>query len=212
MKIAVLASGVLKEEMKQKFVGNDVNIVWADSIFELTAIKDAEAYFDLDFFYEEERIKALKKLLPASVFINSVVDALKKINQPFIRINAWPGFLQRPICEVSVLDEEQKKSPQSIFDQLNWQFRFVPDVPGMVTPRILAMIVNEAYYTLQDEVSTKEEIDIAMQLGTNYPYGPFEWGRRIGLKKIYDLLIELSKAETVYKVSEMLEEEAKNKG
>jgi 3-hydroxyacyl-CoA dehydrogenase len=45
------------------------------------------------------------------------------------------------------------------------------------------MIINEAYFALEDNVSTKAETDIAMKLGTNYPYGPFEWGQLIGLKK-----------------------------
>jgi 3-hydroxybutyryl-CoA dehydrogenase len=34
-----------------------------------------------------------------------------------------------------------------------------------------------------DEISTKAEIDIAMKLGTNYPYGPFEWSEKSGWKK-----------------------------
>ena len=90
---------------------------------------------------------------------------------------------------------------------MNWGYRFVPDIPGMVTARILAMIINEAYFTLQENVSTKEEIDIAMKLGTSYPYGPFEWSEKIGLKNIHNLLIELSKTDKIYKPSEAMERE-----
>ncbi len=35
----------------------------------------------------------------------------------------------------------------------------------MISGRILATIINEAYFTLQDKVSSKEEIDEAMRLG-----------------------------------------------
>ena len=45
------------------------------------------------------------------------------------------------------------------------------------------MIINEAYFTWEAGTSTKEEIDIAMKLGTGYPYGPFEWGEKIGLSR-----------------------------
>ncbi len=45
----------------------------------------------------------------------------------------------------------------------------------------MAMIINEAWHALAEEVSTKNEIDTAMKLGTNYPYGPFEWAEKIGL-------------------------------
>ncbi len=58
------------------------------------------------------------------------------------------------------------------------------DEPGFVSARIVSMIINEAYFTLEAGTSTKEEIDIAMKLGTGYPFGPFEWGEMIGLSRI----------------------------
>jgi 3-hydroxybutyryl-CoA dehydrogenase len=207
MKIAVLANQLLKEEIEQKPVGEDAGFIWAASFDELIAVTGANAYFDLEFVNDNKRIEHLTKLLPKPVFINSVVRTLSQIKQPFIRINAWAGLLKRNICEVSGSDDGQRKSAENIFHQLKWDYQFVPDVPGMVSARIIAMIINEAYYTLQDEVSTKAEIDIAMKLGTNYPYGPFEWSEKIGLKNIYDLLIELSKTDSIYKVSEALEKE-----
>jgi 3-hydroxybutyryl-CoA dehydrogenase len=69
------------------------------------------------------------------------------------------------------------------------------------------MIVNEAYYTLEKEVSTKEEIDIAMKSGTNYPYGPFEWSRKIGLKNIFEMLNRLRNKNKLYDVSTLLTHE-----
>ena len=74
----------------------------------------------------------------------------------------------------------------------------------MITPRVIAMIINEAYFTLQAGVSTKEEIDTAMKLGTNYPYGPFEWADKIGLNRIKTLLQTLSKTDTRYLPAENL--------
>ena len=69
-------------------------------------------------------------------------------------------------------------------------------------------IINEAYYTLGAQVSTREEIDIAMKLGTSYPYGPFEWAAKIGLKRIYELLVELSKVDERYTPAPLLAAEA----
>ncbi len=46
---------------------------------------------------------------------------------------------------------------------------FVKDEPGFVSARIVAMIINEAYFTWEAGTSSKEEIDIAMKLGTGYP-------------------------------------------
>ena len=207
MKIAVLANRLLKEEMQQKTFDAEVRFAWAESVDGLLGIADADAYFDLDFAPDNNRIYQLGTLLPRPVFINSVVHALSQINQPFIRINAWPGFLKRNICEAAVQGEAQKKLAEKIFRQMKWDYQFVPDVPGMVSAGIIAMIVNEAYYVLQDEVSTKKEIDIAMKLGTHYPFGPFEWSEKIGIKNIYELLNELSKTNTRYKISEALVKE-----
>lgn len=207
MKIAVLANSSLKEEIGQKPVDAEVEFVWPESIDGLLKIDDADAYFDLDFLFDKNRIGQLEKLLPKQVFINSVAYTLSQINQRFIRINAWPGFLRRDICEASAQGVEQKRAAEKIFQQLKWEYQFVPDVAGMVSARIVATIINEAYYTLQDEISTKEEIDVAMKLGTNYPYGPFEWSKKIGLENIYDLLHELGKTGLRYKISEALERE-----
>jgi 3-hydroxybutyryl-CoA dehydrogenase len=68
----------------------------------------------------------------------------------------------------------------------------------MISGRILATIINEAYYTLQEEVSTRPEIDTAMRLGTNYPLGPFEWCERIGPENIDELLTLLGQTESRY--------------
>jgi 3-hydroxybutyryl-CoA dehydrogenase len=78
----------------------------------------------------------------------------------------------------------------------------------MITPRIIAMIINEAYFTLEQKVSTKEEIDLAMKLGTGYPLGPFEWSNRIGLTKVYSLLSRLNLMEPRYQPSALLKQEA----
>ena len=43
----------------------------------------------------------------------------------------------------------------------------------------------------QGVVDTEEDIDTAMRLGVNYPLGPFEWSRRLGVNWSYDVLDEL---------------------
>lgn len=80
---------------------------------------------------------------------------------------------------------------------------------GLVTPRVIVMIINEAYFTVQEGTATKEDIDVGMKLGTNYPKGPFEWANLIGLKNIYktlDALYEDTK-EGRYKICPLLKTE-----
>jgi 3-hydroxybutyryl-CoA dehydrogenase len=186
MRLSILADEILRDEFLQKGVPAGIEISWESSLEGLINTR-ADAYFDLLFKNESLRVEALK-LLPAQVYINAVADTLAEIGQPFIRINAWPGFLNRNIIEVVAGDTAQTAA----LDTLGWKYTIVPDQPGMIAPRVIAMIVNEAYFALGEEVSTKEEIDIAMKLGTNYPFGPFEWAEKIGLDKIAALLARLS--------------------
>ena len=62
------------------------------------------------------------------------------------------------------------------------------------------------FFALEEKVSTEEEIDVAMKTGTNYPYGPFEWSKKIGLRDIYSLLTALSKEQNRYQPSVLLKQ------
>ena len=116
---------------------------------------------------------------------------MKEINTPenIFRMNGWNGFLAKPDWEIAGTINESLKD---FFSAIKKTFTIVPDVPGMIAPRIISMIINEAYFALDENLSTKEEIDTAIKLGVNYPYGPFEWCDKIGIKNIYFLLKKLS--------------------
>lgn len=55
------------------------------------------------------------------------------------------------------------------------------DRPGFVANRLLMPYINEAVFALQDGVSTRDDIDKIMKLGTNMPMGPLELADFIGL-------------------------------
>ncbi len=204
MVIAVLANDVLKKEWIAKGVPANVEVLWCGSVKTLVATV-ADVYIDLLFINDKERTAQLGMRAGFPFFINAVEYSGKDLEPFFIRINAWPGFLERKIVEVAITNPLQEPMVKKFFDTLNWNYQLVPDTPGMISARIIATIINEAYYTFGEEISTKEEIDIAMKLGTSYPFGPFEWSEKIGLDKIYNLLIELSKTDSSYAVAPALE-------
>lgn len=55
------------------------------------------------------------------------------------------------------------------------------DRPGFIANRLLMPYINEAIFALQEGVSTKNDIDKIMKLGTNMPMGPLELADFIGL-------------------------------
>ncbi len=153
--------------------------------------------FDCFFLYSPTYLTTSLIETGKIILINSVVVSLQEIgaNQKMFRVNHWPGFIKKQKWEIAgthchALDE--------LFYSINKEYMIVKDEPGLIAPRILAMIINEAYYTMADKVSSSAEIDIAMQLGTGYPQGPVAWGEEIGLRNIYDLLLHLSEENDRY--------------
>lgn len=197
MTIAILANDVLKEEWLEKETPEEVEFIWVDSVSSLLMV-EADAYFDLLFDADPERTARLKPVNGKPLFVNAVPWTGQVIGKHLVRMNAWPGFLRRPVIEIALTDTNQLEMVELVFDALHWRYQLVPDVCGMITPRILAAIVNEAYYTLGAGVSSKEEIDTAMKLGTNYPFGPFVWSDAIGLRNIGQLLQELARSDARY--------------
>jgi len=69
--------------------------------------------------------------------------------------------------------------------QLSKQLNKIPvevnDAPGFVANRILMPMINEAIYTLYENVSGVEEIDTVMKLGMAHPMGPLQLADFIGL-------------------------------
>jgi 3-hydroxybutyryl-CoA dehydrogenase len=204
MKLAVVTNDLLKEELLANPAQADVKFAWLNNVSELVYHPDADAVIDLLFENKKEERIVLNEFLPKPVIINSVINTTGEINLPFIRLNAWPTFLKREIAEVAMNNEQDKNAGEIIFTALRKKTEWVPDIAGFIAPRVVAMIINEAFFTLEENVSTKEEIDTAMKLGTNYPYGPFEWGQKIGLKNILDLLNELATKEKRYQPAALL--------
>jgi 3-hydroxybutyryl-CoA dehydrogenase len=60
--------------------------------------------------------------------------------------------------------------------------------------RTLAMLVNEAVDLVARGEATREDVDVAMRLGTRYPRGPIEWGREIGFDVVARQIAELDRA------------------
>ncbi len=206
MRIVVLSNDHIKNEIETKINSSQVELIFADTINNFSDAR-ADAFFDFSFDMNPERIETLSRYTSKPVFINSVVYTLAEIGHPFIRINAWPGFLKREIVEIATHDKSADMA-KNFLEKLNWKYQLLPDEPGMISARIIAMIVNEAYYTAEEDISSKSDIDIAMKMGTNYPYGPFEWAKLIGIKNIHSLLTALQKTDKRYTISELLEAEA----
>src|SRR5690348_3123855 len=131
MIVAILADNEIKAEITSKGYSDAVEIIWADSIQSLRII-EADAYFDLMFEKEKERIERLKFLLPKPIFVNAVITTGKELPEGFVRVNAWHTMIGRNIIEVASIDNDNREEVKEVFDQLGWAYQEVPDIAGMI--------------------------------------------------------------------------------
>lgn len=94
-----------------------------------------------------------------------------------------PSFTQKRLTEAGYLG---KKSGRGYYD-----YSLENPVPApsedenlkkYIANRIIMMLINEAADTLHTGIATKEDIDLAMTKGVNYPNGLLAWADEIGIQ------------------------------
>ena len=208
MQVLVIANEELKAELFQGSGTDTLQIEWISDALSFIPAHPYHACIDLLFENSRERIEWLKNSLFELVIVSAVVDTLAQMPETFVRFNGWHTFLGRDIVEASAMDQNTKMKTAAVFDALNKKVEWVPDVAGFITARVVSSIINEAWFALEEQVSTPGEIDTAMKLGTNYPFGPFEWSERIGLANVLSLLQVLSAKQARYTPSSLLVKKA----
>ena len=201
MQIFVYGNEEQQNEIRSGFSPGNLLFNFKNRLPENDEYKNHDAFLILSDFSDKIDFNLFEN---KPVLINAVIETLSELNFPsnISRINGWPGFLERKVWEIASNDV---KRIENIFKDLSHKLCFVKDEPGLIGARVISMIINEAFFALGENISSKEEIDLAMKLGTNYPKGPFEWVQKIGIEKIYSLLKKLSEKEERYLPAPALE-------
>jgi 3-hydroxybutyryl-CoA dehydrogenase len=99
---------------------------------------------------------------------------------------------------------------QKFFKSVGKEIELVKDRVGMVFPRIVCQIINEAAFALQEEIATPQDLDLAMKLGAGFPFGPIEWADKLGMQQVYAVLSAIHRdlGEDRYRVSPLLKQMA----
>lgn len=214
MKILLIGDTVNFEEAKLKFGEHDYQFVQSHTEAG-QYLSEHEVIFDFKTSEAQEHLHMYTDS-QVPIFFNAVTISLAKLfsGKNFKRgkifgFNGMPTLLNRSLFEVSLLDGTGKSDLEQVCEKLKVKASIVDDRVGLVTPRIICMIVNEAFYTVQEGTATREDIDMAMKLGTNYPFGPFEWCDKIGIKNVYALLKSVydDTADERYKICPLLKKE-----
>ena len=96
-----------------------------------------------------------------------------------------PSFTQKRYKEAGLFG---RKSGKGFYDYTEGVVAPTPNkdeaLGQVIFNRILAMLINEAFDAQFMSVASREDIDIAMKFGVNYPKGLLEWADEIGLEQV----------------------------
>jgi 3-hydroxybutyryl-CoA dehydrogenase len=163
-----------------------------------------------------EKIQQLDKVLPPGCLILSqccdctLAEIVSWLQHPE-RVVGFDGLFWSNRSLISYV-KHKKQSPstrikaENFADQLGYPYIWIEDTPGLVLPRVICMLINEAAFTVGDDVADTGTIDLAVRLGLNYPKGLFEWGSEIGYAQVVAVLDHLYQEfqEERYRVAPLL--------
>ena len=131
-------------------------------------------------------------LLSASLSITATqIGAWTSHADWIVGFGALPPLQKGSLIELAAglhTDPSTLGKARSFFEALGLETAVVEDSVGLVLPRIICCLVNEAAYALMEGIAQPHDIDTAMKLGTNYPHGPLAWGDLIGLDVVLAVL------------------------
>ena len=175
----------LTEEQKQQTLAN---------IKTFTSVKDCAPSSDLvieaaseNFSIKEKIFKELDEICAPHCILASNTSSISitKIGAVTKRPDKVIGMhFMNPLVEVIRGYATSTETNSLVFD-VSKNLQKIPvevnDYPGFVANRILMPMINEAIYTLYENVAGVYEIDTVMKLGMAHPMGPLQLADFIGL-------------------------------
>jgi 3-hydroxybutyryl-CoA dehydrogenase len=197
--IVVIGDNLLAKELVNSLREHGLTDV---ALNDYQAVSDIEAVIETTNFDLEQKKKNLKEIeahvQPQTLILSTTLsltatEAASWLLHPdrLIGFGTFANFKEGNLIEIAPAlqsDPYFTKIAEDLFSVLDLESEVVQDDAGLVFPRILSMIINEAAFALTEGTASAEDIDEAMKKGTNYPTGPLEWAEKIGIDDVYAVL------------------------
>lgn len=187
----------------------------SDIIFNTTNYPKSKKTDELQ--YLESQSSEHIPILTTSLCISVSEQCTLQLNpERLIGIGLYDTFSKSNRIEIApskITNTQILINAESFLNETGIIYSIVPDRVGLIFPRIISMIINEAAQVYSEKIAAKEDLDTAMKLGTNYPFGPLEWADRLGVGLIYNILSSLQRdfGEDRYRPHPLLKEMAELK-
>jgi 3-hydroxybutyryl-CoA dehydrogenase len=207
------------EQPQQKTKFRSSNIKISSSIPAQTSV--AIELTNIDVSAKKKNIEKLSKALPdtapiltTSITVTATEQASWILNKHrLVGMAALPTFIEKSLVEIAPTIYSPKETLEAVshfFLAIGKNIEIVQDRVGMVLPRILCQLINEASFAVVEDIAAPQDIDKVLKLGLHFPLGPIEWAEQIGLKQVQSVLAALYSdlQEERYRISPLLRQMA----
>lgn len=149
----------------------------------------------------EKRLAMLAKTLSAGAWVattelgRTATELAAATGAPVLTLSDWTPLAEAPVFELAAaaqLDAGTRERAIAALGRLKGVVE-VADQVGLVSPRVLAAMANEAAWIVQEGVAEPADVDTALRLALGVPRGPLAWAQAIGLWRVYGVLEGLAR-------------------
>lgn len=200
--IAVIGENKLAQQLFRCFEDQGIERLYFNTYTHLRDVDVVIETINLDLEQKKKNLQEIENhisntttILTTSLSVTATESA-SWLTHPerVIGFGTFSNFDEQPLIEIALPlqgDSLHKDKIAGLFQLIGKEVEVVQDEVGLVYPRILSLIINEAAFALTEQVANVEDIDIAMKKGTNYPKGPLEWAELIGIEDVLAVLTGL---------------------
>lgn len=204
-RIVIAGSNLLAVSLRRLFRAEGVDVLSPHDVQKHHVQVDvAIETTNLDLAEKKQNLQAVEKCVPSDTLILSsclgitATQAASWLSHP-ARLVGFAAFscLEQAelieICPALQTEPSYLEQASQQIGRIGKETEIVQDQVGLVFPRILSMIINEAAFALMEGVASAGDIDNAMRKGTNYPLGPLAWADEVGIDDVYAVLSGLQR-------------------
>lgn len=200
-----LEKAASKGKLESSEVGNILNRI--STVTDLTKFKDAD--FVIEAATENPKIKQeiFKKL--DEICRTETILASNTSSISLTKIGGWTNrgdrvvgmHFMNPVPVMTLVEgirglatsDATVEAMKEVGEKMGKTIVMAKDSPGFVVNRVLAPMLNEAIFALQEGLASAEDIDQAMKLGTNQPMGPLTLADFVGLDTLLAIMEVMQK-------------------